>query len=103
MANNNKKKKKASDQDIFDSKIFFAKIIKRYGIILLCAFVPLALLNYFVFGKNMLNLNQTNIVLIDIAILLVACIIGLFVFSYIDRKREENPKLKEDERDPFAD
>lgn len=93
------KKKKQQDQDIFDAKIFFSKIIKRYGIIILISFVPIALLNWFVLKK----LSYTNMILIDIAILLFACFIGLIVFTKIDAKREEKPKLKEDERDPFAD
>ncbi len=97
MAKN--KKKKASDQDIFDSKIFFSRIIKRYGIILLISFLPLALLNYFVLK----NMSYTNIILIDIGILLLACLIGLIIFTKIDEKNAEKPKLKEDERDPFAD
>lgn len=92
-------KKQKNDQDIFDAKIFFSRVIKRYGIIILISFIPIALLNYFVLK----NLSYTNIVLIDIAILLFACFIGLMVFTKIDAKREEKPKLKEDERDPFAD
>lgn len=92
-------KKQKNDQDIFDAKIFFSRVIKRYGIIILISFIPIALLNYFVLN----NLSYTNIVLIDIAILLFACFIGLMVFTKIDAKREEKPKLKEDERDPFAD
>lgn len=95
MANN----KKRQEQDIFDSKIFFTKIIKRYGIILLISFVPIALLNYFVLK----GISYTNLVLIDIALLLFACFIGLLIFTSLDKKREEKPKLKEDERDPFAD
>lgn len=92
-------KKQKNDQDIFDAKIFFSRVIKRYGIIILISFIPIALLNYFVLN----NLSYTNIVLIDIAILLFACFIGLMVFTKIDAKREEKPKLKEEERDPFAD
>lgn len=92
-------KKQKNDQDIFDAKIFFSRVIKRYGIIILVSFIPIALLNYFVLK----NLSYTNIVLIDIAILLFACFIGFMIFNKIDVKREEKPKLKEDERDPFAD
>jgi hypothetical protein len=93
-------KNKRNDQDIFDSKIFFSRVIKRYGIILLISFVPLALLNYFVLKGAV---SYTNLILIDIAILLFACFIGLIVFTKIDKRNEEKPKLKEDERDPFAD
>ncbi len=93
------KKKKANEQDVFDTKIFFNKIIKRYFILILISFVPLALLNYFVLKK----LSYANIIMIDIAILLLVCFIGLIVFSYIDKKNEDKPKFKEDERDPFAD
>ena len=96
MANKNKK---ARDQDIFDAKIFFNKIIKRYLIIIAIAFVPLAILNYFVLK----DLSYANIVLIDIAILLLSCFVGLMIFSAIDKKNENKPKLKEEERDPFAD
>ncbi len=92
-------KNKRNDQDIFDAKIFFSKVLKRYGIIILISFVPIALLNYFVLK----NLGYTNIVLIDIAILLFACFIGFLIFTKLDAKRENKPKLKEDERDPFAD
>lgn len=93
------KKKRANDQDIFDTKIFFSKIIKRYLIIIAIAFVPLAFLNYFVLK----DLSYSNIIFIDIAILLFACFIGLIIFTNLDKKNEEKPKLKEDERDPFAD
>lgn len=92
-------KNKRNDQDIFDAKIFFSRVIKRYGIIILISFVPIALLNYFVLK----DLGYTNIVLIDIAILLFACFIGLLIFTKLDAKKENKPKLKEDERDPFAD
>ena len=99
MTNKNKKK---NDQDIFDAKIFFSRVIKRYGIILAISFVPVALLNFLVF-KDLFKDNLANLVLVDMAILLFTCFIGLIVFTHIDKKREENPKLKEDERDPFAD
>jgi|GEM_PF-3035028 len=93
------KKKKANEQDVFDTKIFFNKIIKRYFILILISFVPLALLNYFVLKK----LSYANIIMIDIAILLLVCFVGLIVFSHIDKKNEDKPRFKEDERDPFAD
>ncbi len=94
-----KKKKKASDQDVFDVKIFYSKIIKRYLIIIAIAFVPVAILNYFVLK----NLSAANMIMIDIAILLLACFIGIIIFSHIDKKNENKPRFKEDERDPFAD
>ena len=97
MADQNKKKK--NDEDIFDAKIFFSRVIKRYGIILAISFVPVAVLNYFAFR----TMSTTNIVLIDMAILLFTCFIGLIIFTYLDKKKEEKTKLKEDERDPFAD
>ena len=42
-------------------------------------------------------------IMIDIAILLLACLIGVIIFSHIDKKNEDKPRFKEDERDPFAD
>jgi hypothetical protein len=95
MANNNKKK--VNQRDVFDTKLFFAKYIKRYFIILLVSFVPIILLNIFVFAR----LNTTVIIVIDIALLLLAVFIGLIVFTKIEEHREKNPKPKE--HDPFAD
>ena len=96
MANNNKKKK-ANPQDVFDAKIFFTKYIKRYGIILLISMVPILVINYFV--KKYVSVGV--LVVIDIALLLFACFIGLVIFTKIDEKREEKPKPKE--HDPFSD
>jgi len=95
MANRNKKK--SNPQDVFDAKIFFTKYIKRYGIILLIAFVPIVALN-FLFAKYV---SVGVLVVIDLALLLLACFIGLVIFTKIEEKREKHPKPKE--HDPFAD
>ena len=95
MANNNKKK--VNQKDVFDAKIFFTKYIKRYLIIILVSFVPIILLNIFVFK----GLNSTVLIVIDMALLLFAVFVGLVIFTKIEDRREKNPKPKE--HDPFAD
>ncbi len=97
MANKNKKKSGFNQQDMFDAKIFFSKYIKRYGIILLIAIVPIALINIFLLK----GLSSTVIIVVDLALLLFACFIGLVAFTKIEEKRENNPKPKK--HDPFAD
>lgn len=93
----NKNKKKANPQDMFDAKIFFTKYIKRYGIVLLISFIPIVALNFLI-SKYV---STAVLVIIDIALLLLACFIGLVIFTKIEEKRDKNPKPKE--RDPFAD
>ena len=97
MANNNNKKKKVNQQDVFDAKIFFTKYIKRYGIILLVSLVPIVAIN-FLLGKQ---LKVGVLIVIDITLLLLACFIGLVIFTKIEEKREQKPKP--DLHDPFAD
>lgn len=93
----NKNKKKVNPRDMFDAKIFFTKYIKRYGIVLLISLVPIIVLNFLI-SKYV---SVPVLIVIDIALLLFACFIGLVIFTKIEEKRDENPKPKE--HDPFAD
>ena len=98
---NNKKKLKQANEEIFNTKNFFIKYIKRYGITLLIAAPIILVLNY-VLSKNFEWYTGTVSFFVSFLLLLLACFIALVIFTKLDdkKKRESTP---EKERDPFAD
>jgi len=103
MSKQDKERKRAGTQhnkDMFDSRLVLKKYLKRYGIVLL---ISLPFLIGIGVGLSYTSLNMWVGVVLDIVFLLIACIIGLVIFNYTDRKKAERPKNPEKERDPFAD
>ena len=98
---NNKKKLRQANEEIFNTKNFFIKYIKRYGITLLIAAPIILVLNY-VLSKNFEWYNGAVSFFVSFFFLLLACFIALVIFTKLDdkKKRESTP---EKERDPFAD
>lgn len=97
----NRKKLKQANEEIFSTKQFFAKYIKRYGLTLLIA-VPLIMVFNYVMHNNVAWYDSTVSLFVSFALLLLACFIALIIFTKIDDKRKLK-ETKETERDPFAD
>ena len=95
------KKLNNANKEIFNTKEFFVKYAKRYGITLLIA-LPIILFGSYFLSKNVEWYNGTLSFFVSLALLLLACLISLIVFSKIDDRKSEK-QSKEDERDPFAD
>ena len=95
------KKIKEANKEIFNTKEFFVKYAKRYGITLLIA-VPIILFGSFFLSKNVEWYSDTLAFFVSLALLLLACLISLIVFTKLDDRKSER-QSKEDERDPFAD
>jgi len=96
-----KKKINNANKEIFNTKEFFVKYAKRYGITLLIALPIILCISYFL-NKNFDWYDGTLSFFVSLALLLLACLISLVVFTKLDDKKEEK-QSKEDERDPFAD
>jgi len=96
-----KKKLREANIEIFNTKEFFVKYAKRYGIVLLFSVPIIAVLNY-VFVRVIKGYNGTVVFFASFAMLLFACLIGLIIFTKKDEKEKMNSS-KEKERDPFAD
>lgn len=97
------KKKQIRDahEEMFNTKEFFVKYAKRYGIVLLISFPIILIINY-VLTQLIPNYLGTTSFFVSLALLLFACLIGLVIFTKLDDKRKANA-TKESERDPFAD
>ena len=96
-----KKKLREANDEIFNTKMFFVKYIKRYGITLLIA-VPIILVFNYVMSNNVEGYDGIVSFFVSLAFLLLACLIALVIFTKIDDK-EKRESTKEKERDPFAD
>ena len=98
-----KKKIKRVNEEIFNMKLFFAKNIKRYGITLLIAAPIILVFNYIMYDM-VEGYNETVVFFVSFAMLLLACLIALVVFTKIDdRKRKKEEEGEIDTSDPFAD
>ena len=97
----NRKKLKEANEEIFNTKTFFVKYIKRYGLTLLIA-VPLILVFNYVMSNNVQGYDGVVSFFVSLAFLLLACLIALIIFTKIDDKKKRE-STKEKERDPFAD
>ena len=96
-----KKEIKQAHEEMFNTKQFFVKYAKRYGIVLLIS-VPFILVFNYIMSNTVKGYNGTVSFFVSFAMLLLACFIGLIVFT----KKDDKTKLtttKEKERDPFAD
>ena len=96
-----RKQMRDARKEVFDTKEFFVKYVKRYGITLLIA-LPIILVGTFYLSRNVEWYNGTLSFFVSLALLLLACLISLIIFTKIDDKKSEK-QTKEDERDPFAD
>jgi len=96
-----KKDLKRANEEIYTTKGLFAKYIKRYGIILLIS-APIIFIFSYVMSTQFSWYNGAISFLFSLALLLLACLIGLVVFTKKDDKAAQNT-TKEKERDPFAD
>ena len=98
-----KKKIKKINADVFSMKLFFAKNIKRYGITLLIA-APIVLIFNYIMYDIVEGYNETVVFFVSFAMLLLACLIALVVFTKIDdRKKQKEEEGEIDSSDPFAD
>ena len=96
-----KKKLQQANQELFNTKQFLAKNLKRYGIILLFAIPIMMVINY-VLNKNVNWYTGAVSFFCNLAILLLVFLIGMVIFGKKDEKERENSS-PEKERDPFAD
>ena len=96
-----KKEIKQANDEIFSTKMFFAKYIKRYGITLLIV-VPFILIFNYVMSRNIAGYDGTVSFFVSFTLLLLACLIALVIFTKRDDKKKKEA-TKEKERDPFAD
>ena len=97
----NKKKLRQANEEIFNTKIFFAKNIKRYLITIAIAAPIILILNY-TLSKNIDGYGGVVSFFVSFALLLLSCFIALIIFTKIDDKTKRE-STKEKERDPFAD
>ena len=99
----NKKLREEKRREIFNTKTAFIKYAKRYGVILLCSF-PIIMIITYILGINFSWYTTTVAFFASFAMLLLALLIGIIVYSKIDDKRaEEQEQNPEKRRDPFAD
>lgn len=96
-----KQKLRQVNEEIFSAKHFFAKNIKRYALIIVIA-MPIAMVINFILGKNFAWYTGAVSFFCALAMILLACLIGLVIFVKKDEK-EKRESTKEKERDPFAD
>lgn len=96
-----KQKLRQANEEIFSAKHFFAKNIKRYALIIVIA-MPIAMVINFILGKNFAWYTGAVSFFCALAMILLACLIGLVIFVKKDEK-EKLESTKEKERDPFAD
>lgn len=97
-----KKDLKRAQQDVFDAKIFFTKMIKRYGITLLIA-TPIIIALNFLLGFLIPGYAGTVMTVGIFVMLLLAVFLALVIFNKKDKRDEEKPIDVNKERDPFAD
>ena len=97
----NKRKIREVNEEIFNTKNFFAKYIKRYGLTILIVAPIILVLNY-VLSKNIEGYGGAISFFVSFALLLLSCLIALIIFTKIDDKKRSQ-STKENERDPFAD
>ena len=103
MSKKNKEKKQELEKrkKLYDTKTLLLRYLKRYGIILLIS-LPFILIFNYVMGNEVEWYHGAVNVFMTLGLLLLACLIGLIVFTKKDEK-EERESTKEKERDPFAD
>ena len=88
------------NDEIFDGKMYFKRMIIRTLIVFGICLVPLVLFNYFMKDA----LGMWLMVLVDAVFLLLALFISIIIFKKIDERNEKKPKkTKEQMRDPFSD
>ena len=98
-----RKQYRQAQQDVFDAKIFYVKVLKRYGIVLAIT-VPLIIAVNFLLSYLMPEAYQGAVVYVVIfVLLLLATFLTIVVSNNRDKKEEEKPIDKNKERDPFAD
>ncbi len=98
MAKNNNQRN--TNDEIFDGKVYFKKLLKRVLIVAAICLVPLIVFNYFTLDV----MSKWLMILVDVVFLLLAIFISMIIFGKIDDKNEKKPpKNKEKTRDPFAD
>lgn len=96
-----KKKLQKANQELFNTKDFLVKSLKRYGIILLFA-VPIMLVVNYILNKNVSWYTGAVSFFCNLVMLLTIFLIGLVIFGKKDEK-EKAESTPEKERDPFAD
>lgn len=96
-----KKKLKTAQREAMSTRDMFVLYAKRYGIILAIAAPIIMFINYYISTK-VENYGGAVSFFVSLALLLLACLIGLIVFTKRDDKKRQN-QTKESERDPFAD
>ena len=96
-----KKKLKTVEREVRSTKEMFVLYAKRYGIILAIAAPIIMFINYYISTK-VENYGGAVSFFVALALLLLACFIGLIVFTKRDDKKRQT-QTKESERDPFAD
>lgn len=95
------KLRREREMQLIDNKLLFKRYAIRFLLIMAFA-VPIAIVIDFII-EAYTNLESWVYIIIDLGILLLACLIGLIIFNKIDERRALKPKTKEDERDPFSD
>ncbi|MBQ3047887.1 MAG: hypothetical protein IJD48_02610 [Clostridia bacterium] len=96
-----KKKLKTMQREVLSTKELFIKYAKRYGIVLAIAAPIIMFINYFISTK-VEGYEGPVAFFVAFAMLLLACFIGLIIFTKKDDKQKKY-QTKENERDPFAD
>ena len=98
-----RKQYRQAQQEVFDAKLFYAKVLKRYGIMLAIT-VPIIIAVNFLLTYLMPETYKGAVVYVVIFVMLL---LGLFLTIVIsnnrDKKEEAKPIDKNKERDPFAD
>ena len=98
-----RKRYRQTQQEVFDAKIFYAKVLKRYGIMLAIT-VPIILAVNFLLSYLMPDSYQGAVVYVVIfVILLLALFLTIVISNHLDKKEDEKPIDRNKERDPFAD
>lgn len=101
MAKNNKKYYEEKRKEAFNTKYFFIKYAKRYGITLLIS-APIILILSYILSTSLSWYTGSVAFFCGFAMLLFAILIGMVVFSKIDDRKKEK-ETPEKESDPFAD
>ena len=96
-----KKKLKTAQREVLSTKEFFVKYAKRYLIVVLISMPFIMAINY-VISTLVEDYSRTASFFVSLALLLLACFIGLIIYTKIDDKKKQE-QTKESERDPFAD
>lgn len=96
-----KKKLKTMQRETLSTKELFVKYVKRYGIVIAIAAPIIMFINYYISSK-VEGYGGALSFFVSLVLLLLACFIGLIIFTKKDDKKRET-QTKESERDPFAD